>query len=775
MTARRRRSPTATHWGAFDAVIEDGQVERLVAPDNDPDPPPAGFGVPARSDDPSRLVTPMARRGWLEHGPRRDAGGRGSEPFVEITWEQAFDLAARAISDVRAARGNDAIYGGSYGWASAGRFHHAQSQIHRFLACAGGYVGSIGTYSTAAMEAILPHVIGGARWSIWERGPCWGEIAEHGELVVCFGGMAPKNGLVNPGGMGRHEVAELQRRCRARGVEFVNVSPVRDDTAPWLDAQWVPVRPNTDVALMLGIAHTLLVEGRHDGDFLARCCTGFDRFADYLIGATDGVPKDPAWAGQITGIEPETVVELARRISERRTVVNASWSIQRQEHGEQSHWMAATLAAMSGSLGQPGGGFAAGLGIATVGVRAGRHAVASFPRPENLVETAIPVARVADMLLDPGGPYEFNGGSFTYPDIRLVYWAGGNPFHHHQDLNRLVRAWQRPETVIVHEAWWTPLARHADLVLPVATALERNDISAGLNDTALLAMYKATEPPARVRTDYEVFAAIATRLGCEHAFTEGRSADAWVRALYERTALQLRSEGIELPGFETFWARGRAKLPELPASGVGSFAALRADPDHYPLATPSGRIEIFSKTIDGFGYHDCPGHPTWLEPTEWTGAALVARLPLQLISNQPRNRLHSQHDNGPLSRAAKIAGREAVLIHPRDAETRGIADGDVVRIFNDRGACLAGAKLHEGLRLGVVVLATGAWFDPLEPGEPGSLDLHGNPNVLTHDRGTSRLAQGPAANALVDMERVRGPVPAVRAFDAPPGVPADRS
>jgi biotin/methionine sulfoxide reductase len=129
--------------------------------------------------------------------------------------------------------------------------------------------------------------------------PTWNEVAAHGELVVAFGGLALKNSHVNPGGIAVHEVRELQRRCPEAGVEFVNIGLIRDDAASFLGAEWIPVRPNTDTALMLGIAHTLLVEGLHDRDFLERCCVGFDRFAAYVLDEADGVPKDARWAGEI--------------------------------------------------------------------------------------------------------------------------------------------------------------------------------------------------------------------------------------------------------------------------------------------------------------------------------------------------------------------------------------------------------------------------------------------------------------------------------------------
>lgn len=767
------KTPTATHWGNYDVIADEGRVVELRAIDGDPEPSCIGRGVPRALYDSTRLTKPMVRRGWLNDGPRKGGNRRGADPFIAVAWDEALDVAAGELARIAAEHGNESIYGGSYGWGSAGRFHHAQSQLHRFLNLHGGYTSSVNTYSMAALEVLLPRVVGGAPTSIFSRQPSWAEIAAHGELVVAFGGLPRKNSQVNPGGVGAHNAAGLQRLCASAGVEFVSISPIAGDTDADLGAEWIAPRPNTDVALMLGLAHTLLVEDRHDRDFLARCCTGFDRLAAYILGESDGVPKDASWAAGIAEIDASVVENLARRIAAQRTLIAVSWSVQRARHGEQPYWMGVALAAMSGSMGRPGGGFGAGYGaIDAIGGDGVHRGVAAVPQGTNAVSAYIPVARISDMLLNPGATIDYDGASLTYPDIRLVYWCGGNPFHHHQDINKLVGAWQQPETIIVNEAWWTPLARFADIVFPIATAFERDDFAVGFLDGWISAMHKAADPPGQARTDYAVFAELAARLGFGDRFTEGRTPDEWIRQLYGRTREALRGQGAELPSFESFWTMGRLGLPTLPRGTRGSFAALRDDPERNPLDTPSGRIEIYSRTIAGFGYDDCPGHPCWLEPDEWLGSSRAERFPLHLMTNQPRTRLHSQYDNGGESLASKVAGREPVTIHPEDAAARGIVLGDVVRIFNDRGACLAGAVLSSSIRPGVVQLSTGAWYDPELPGVAGSIDLHGNPNVLTLDLGTSRLAQGPSAQtALVEVERFPGTPPPVGAFEPPVIVP----
>ncbi|WP_241678473.1 molybdopterin-dependent oxidoreductase [Streptomyces lasalocidi] len=764
-----RRVPVATHWGSFVAVVDSGQLVRIEPPGDDPAPSPIGPGMVTAAEDSARVLRPAVRKGWLDGLPRAGETARGADAFVEVSWDDALTLVSEELRRVRAQHGDSAVFGGSYGWASAGGFHNAQGQLQRFLALDGGYTDSRNTYSTAALEVILPHVIGGAPWSYQSRMPMWDEIAESCELVVAFGGLALKNSQVNPGGLARHRTRDLQRKCREAGVRFVNVSPIRSDTADFLDAEWLPVLPNTDTALMLGIAHTMLVNDWHDEDFLTRCCEGFDRFASYLTGDVDGVVKDADWAARITGISRDSVLDLARRLSAQRSLIMVNYAIQRADHGEQPIWMSVVLAAMAGSLGRPGCGWGAGYAtMDATGVAPGRPSVASMPRVANPVADFIPVARIADTLLEPGATIDYDGQRLTLPDLRLIYWCGGNPFHHHQDLHRLTRAWQRPDTVVVHEAWWNTTAKFADIVLPVATSLERDDFAAGFSDPHLIAMPKVREPAGEARTDHRIFAALAARLGYEREFTQSRSEIDWVRHLYDRTRANLGDDAA-LPDFDDFWQRARGvELPALSGPFPGSFEALRSDPQRFPLATPSGRIEIFSETIDSFGYDDCTGHPAWFEPVEWLRADLADRFPLHLISNQPASRLHSQYDNGGHSLASKIHGREPVTVNPQDAASRGIENGMIVRVFNDRGSCLAGAILSDAVMPGVIQLSTGAWWDPARPGHSGTLDRHGNPNTLTRDRGCSRLSQGPSAHsALVDVEVYDGPVDEVLAFTPP--------
>lgn len=708
------------------------------------------------------------RKSYLDGGPGSCTGERGQELFVEVGWDQALDLVAGELDRVRKSFGNEAIFGGSYGWASAGRFHHAQSQLKRFLNCAGGFVRSEGNYSYNAALVLMPHIAGNFRDHV-KQATRWRTVAEHGQLVVMFGGIPVRNSQVSGGGVGVHRLRDDLKECASAGVGFVNISPLRTDAAEALDAEWLPPRPGSDTAVMMGLAHTLLSEGLHDEAFLERYTVGFGEVSNYLRGACDGVEKSADWAAEQSGLPAERIRTLAREMARKRTLICVAVGLQRADFGEQPLWMAVTLAAMLGQIGLPGGGFGIGYGSdASIGSMGRPLRSPSFPQGENPVETFIPVAMISEMLLNPGAPYDYNGARLRFPDVRLVWWAGGNPFHHHQDLNRLRQAFQRPETVIVNEINWTATARHADIVLPVAAPQERTDFGAGNQDNALVPMPKAAEPLGEAKCEFEIFCALERRLGLGEAFSSGRTIEEWQEAMWTDAQELAAGQGIDLPAWQDFLDGDILHIPD-PAPNAVFLEDYRRDPDLHRLATPSGKIELASKAIEGFGYADCPGRPTWFQPRE--RQMDEPRLPLHLLSGQPETRLHSQYDNGAFSMSRKIKGREPVLIHPGDAAARAIKSGDVVLISNARGRCLAGAVVTDSICQGAVFLWTGAWYDP-DFSDPHHIDRHGNPNVLTHDLRTSRLSQGPAAHsALVEIEKFVGTPPPVEAF-VPPIAPS---
>jgi len=716
---KSRTQTTSSHWGAFNVTTRDGRIVSVGDFEHDPSPSSISSVLPAAVHHSSRVARPSFRRSWLENGPghAESRALRGREDFVELPWDE---------------------------------FHHALGQLHRFLNCTGGYVSSVASYSTAAAQAIIPHVLGMHFLKLmWGEINSWNTIAENTETLLMFGGINPKNSQVSMGGVTHHETNGWFNEFAKRGIRRINVSPQRTDTPD--GAEWLAIKPGSDTAMMLGMAFVIDQQNLFDKTFIERNTVGYDVFKQYLLGKTDGTPKTPEWAANLCGIDASTIRELAVTLTETRSLITVAWSLQRAKYGEQPYWMAATLAAMVGQIGLPGGGIGYGYGaIGGIGVSVKRLGGLTLPQFDNPVKTFIPVARIADMLLQPGDTYNFNGQTLSYPDIKLVYWCGGNPFHHHQDLHRLHKAWQRPETIIVNEPWWTATAQRADIVLPATTPYERHDIARAQGDSYLFDMPALIPAVDEARDDYDIFTGLAKRLGVAERFTEGRDSEAWLKHLYDEFRELSEKQGVQTPTYDELQQKNWVDLPVRDAKFAETpFADFRNNPEAHPLSTPSGKIEIFSSTIAGFGYQDCPGHPTWLPPVEWLGAELATRYPLHLVSPQPGDKLHSQME----SAIADLPGKRPtpVTINPQDAKARSITEGSRVEVFNDRGTCLAKATISSDIMPGVVSLPTGAWFTLNDKG----IETQGNPNTLTRDTGTSQLGQGSSAHScLVELKLI---------------------
>lgn len=396
---------------------------------------------------------------------------------------------------------------------------------------------------------------------------------------------------------------------------------------------------------------------------------------------------------------------------------------------------------------------------------------------------ALPVARFADCFLNPGKTIDFNGRKVTYPDIRLVMWAGGNPFAHQPDTEKVRRAWAKPETVVVTDTVWTATARHADIVLPAATFWEHDDITSigTYSNDGIAAMHRVIPPQWESKSDYAIFSALAERLGCAKEFTEGLDEHGWIRHLYEDAKAKGNALDVAMPEFDEFWEKGFVlfDVKEKERRFV-AFEDFRKDPKANPLSTESGLIQLYSPEIAGYGYDDCLGHPAYFEPSEGVNRATKAT-PLALMTVKSRRRLHSQLDGtlvfenrsgcgsagieDPASEPVAVDGREPLWIHPLDAEARGIRSGDLLLVANGRGRAMAGAYVTDRVMPGVVVLHHGAWYAPVETKE-GILDLRGNSNTLTMDDPTSKLACGNiASTALVEVEKWTGERPRVYVFD----------
>ncbi|MDN3711987.1 molybdopterin-dependent oxidoreductase [Paracoccus cavernae] len=378
-----------------------------------------------------RIKQPMVREGWLAARKSGDAAlnrkGRGSDRFIPVSWDEAAELVASEITRVSRDHGNASIFAGSYGWTSCGRFHHAPTLLKRMLNLVGGYTGHVDTYSIAAGPVILRHALGSDAACVG-RASTLDTIAEHSETLVVFGALSPRTAQNEAGGIGSHMLETRLRRMKERGMRIVLVSPLADDIPDWVGADWWAIRPNTDTALMLGLAGEIVTAGRHDADFLARYTSGSGDYLAYLRGQEDGQRKDADWAAGITGLDAAAIRALARQLVETRSMLSVSWSLQRAQYGEQPYWAALGLAAVIGQIGLEGGGVGYGyasLGGVGAGINSGRSP--AITAGADVIDSFIPVARISDLLLNPGAEFTYEGAVRHYPDTRLVYWAGAIP------------------------------------------------------------------------------------------------------------------------------------------------------------------------------------------------------------------------------------------------------------------------------------------------------------------------------------------------------------
>jgi len=333
----------STHWGTYKVSQDRSNKIKLDNWKLDSCPTEFGLGLADAAVDDLRIKQPYVRRGWLGSKGKSD-GKRGRDEFIAISWEEAFNLASTELVRVKNEYGNASIYAGSYGWASAGRFHHAKSQINRFFNLFGGFTSSYQSYSYAAAQTLLPHIIGLDLYSTLEEHTSWDALSEECELIVMFGGMPLKNSKISAGGVGKHVTEKGLKKCIDNGVNFVNVSPLKSDAPKFLQAEQFSIRPNTDTALMLSLAYIMIKGNSSNKGFVKKYTVGFDEFSDYVMGRKNNAECSPDWGAKITGIPVDSINKLAIKILSKKTLISMSWSLQRASRGEQPLWMGITLA-----------------------------------------------------------------------------------------------------------------------------------------------------------------------------------------------------------------------------------------------------------------------------------------------------------------------------------------------------------------------------------------------------------------------------------------------
>ncbi|NVD06315.1 trimethylamine-N-oxide reductase TorA [Vibrio sp. JPW-9-11-11] len=774
---------SGSHWGAFRAHIYAGKVQEIKPLELDKNPTEMLNGIKGIIYSPSRVRYPMVRLDWLKKH-KYSADTRGNNRFIRVTWDEALDLFYRELERVQKEYGPWALHAGQTGWNQTGAFNNCTAHMQRAVGMHGNFITKVGDYSTGAGQTILPYVLGSTE--VYAQGTSWSEILNNSDNIVLWANDPVKNLQVG-WNCETHEsfdyLAQLKEKVAKGEINVLSVDPVKNKTQRYLENDHLYINPQTDVAFMLAVAHVLYSEDLYDKAFIDTYCLGFKEFIQYVMGETkDKVVKTPEWAAEICGVKADKIRDFARMLVNGRTQILMGWCIQRQEHGEQPYWAAAVIAAMVGQIGLPGGGISYGHHYSSIGVPStGFAGPGGFPRnldpgmkPKwdnndfNGYSRTIPVARWIDCLLEPGKEIRYNGGKVKLPDFKMMVISGNNPWHHHQDRNRMKQAFKKLQTVVTIEFAWTATCRFSDIVLPACTQWERNDIDVygSYSSKGLIAMHRLVDPLFQSKPDFQIMSELTERFGRRDEYTRGMSEMEWIESLYN-DCRDANKGKFEMPDFNQFWEQSVLDF------GQGKpwvrHADFRQDPEINALGTPSGFIEITSRKIGRYGYEHCQEHPMWFEKTERShGGPGSDKHPYWLQSCHPDKRLHSQMCESEEFRATyAVQGREPVYINPMDAKEKGIKDGDLVRVYNERGQLLAGAVLTDSYPRGVVRIEEGAWYGPLNEKE-GAICTYGDPNTLTMDIGSSELAQATSANTcIVNFEKFTGKVPPVTSFGGP--------
>jgi trimethylamine-N-oxide reductase (cytochrome c) len=757
-----KKIPSASHFGAFYAYVQDGKIIDLK-PQGKDNRPGMMKALVDRNYSNSRVKYPYVRKSYLEEKADNKAL-RGKEEFVRVSWDKALKLVAKKLKETS----RDNIYNGTTdGWAHPGLVNYCPTLAGRFFnTVKGGSVNTDGDYSVGAALRTNPDIVGDIE--VYSLQTVHEQILPNTQVYVMWGADLFKTNKIDFAVANRKN-DEYFLKYKKSGMKFICIDPIKTETAKMFDAECIRIRPNTDVAMMLGMMNYLYATKKYDKGFIEKYTDGFDKFVPYLMGKTDGTPKTPEWAAKITEVPASKIKELADLFVSHRTLIAGNWSMQRAEHGEQVQWGIITLASMIGQVGLPGGGFGFSLHYGGGGqASAGKTGPGGFSEGRNRVKSIIPASRINETLLHPGRKIDFMGDKLELPHIKLMYVAGANTVGHQQDINELIKGLRTLDTLIVQEPWWTPTAKMADIVLPATNILERDDISllsGSYSGDKVYAMRKVVDNPYEAKDDYEIYSLLAKEFGEKQykKFTDGKTGMEHIRDFYAS------SDAAKTISFEKFWEKGSVeyKIPKEAYKYVrqGDF---RKNPIKNPLKTESGKIQIFSKKFAKFGYNDFKGHVTWFVPTEYLGSKLAKKYPLHLLSPHATYRKHSQLDNTWIAELYKIKGREPIRINPIDAKKYGVSNGDLVEVYNGRGRLLAGAVVTKDIREGVVAIEEGAWYSPENPMVEDSRDNSGLANVLTSSRPTSHASQSCAANtALVAIKKAEGVISANQAHMMP--------
>jgi len=713
----------ATHCGGTCLLrvhVDQGVIKRVETDDGEEPQLRACFrgrALRQRVYAPDRILYPMKR-----------TGERGEGQFQRITWDEALDIVAAKIKDVRDAFGPESILF-LHNPGDMVSLNYATT-INRLLAMAGGFSARYGTPSfQAGMFASFVNY--GSIFCSNTR-----DDLLNSRLIIMWG-WDPASTMTGT------NTPWFLARAKDGGTRIIAVDPYFSDSAAVFAHAWIPIKPGTDAAMLIAMAHVVIKEDLQDQMFLDKYTIGFDKFREYVLGVEDGIPKTPEWAEPITGVSVSTIENLAREYATTKPAAfMAGIAPGRTAFGEQYHRAAITLAAMTGNVGVHGGDAAARAWESTLGgYPYGIGGGGAVPKARNPIEKSKPgtprvlgsetyphihYAKVADAIL--------KGKQGRYPaDYRLLFLVNSNYLNSLPNVNKIVKALKTIEFIVIEEQYMTATARYADIILPTTSFLEREDIALGTGMVYCGFQRKVIEPLGECKPQNEIAKELASRLGV--ADYDNRTAEEPLKEVAKR---------LRIPDYETFKKKAvhwvRRTEPYV------AFREQIKDPEKNPFPTPSGKIEIYSQQIADMKNPLIPPIPKYIETWESVNDPLASKYPIQLVTKHSKRRANAQFDTVPW---LKELIPQAIIINVTDAQDRGISNGDMVHVFNDRGEMIIPAKLTERVMPGVAILSAGAWYSPDEKG----IDRGGSANVLTSDEPSP--GGGFAYNtALIQIEKV---------------------
>lgn len=677
--------------------------------------------------------------------PMKRTGERGEGKFQRITWDEAIDIIVSQWVRIRDTYGPGSRYVNYATGVSA--LMRGNSLAKRLLSLDGGFLDYYNSYSTACIRQATELMYGTCR-----TGNCL-EDWLNSNLILLWG-HNPAETKFDSGTM------YYLKKAKEKGIPIVVVDPRKNDTIRELNADWIPIRPATDSAMMDAMAYVIVKEGLWDKAFTDRCCLGFDKehmpegiapsecYLSYLTGEIDGIAKTPQWAEKITGVSAQQIHSLAVRYGTAKPgALIQGYGPQRHAYGEQIARGGIMLACLTGNVGVKGG-WASGAADCI------RHKNPSFPQPPNPYGMKIPVflwteavVRGHEMTESDGVIIDREKGhTHLDSDIKMILNLAGNCLiNQHSHINRtseILKDTSKCEFIVCSDLLMTASAKYADILLPGVSMFECENITMPWQYGDFLGFgNQVIDPLYECRFEYDWLCEVAERIGLGQEFSQGRTGGQWLEFLYG----ELRREETELPEYKIFKQKGIYRYKNNPY--VVAFEKERSDPEKYPFPTKSGKIEIFSEKVYRTEYKDFfPAIPRYVEPPEGAEDPLSDKYPLQLIGWHTKRRCHSIHDN---NHALDKADPQRLWLNPQDAQTRGLKDGDMALVWNDRGRIRIPVKVTDRIMAGVAALSQGAWYHPDRDGT----DRAGSVNVLTSLKPTPYARGNPQHTNLVEVKR----------------------